>query len=227
MTTANIMFAQPGGGMLDHEHDARKVLWALLAAIFIHLVVAYLLAVWGGVFSPAAPIEEQPVQLTFVDLPQAPLVPKNSAFMETDESKAAAQPPKEKTFESNANSIAASELPATGEAPLPSQTGKDRPFVDLETHPHSLEMKGAQPQPSVMPQENPTPSAAPQPTQPPPLTAAEQFAMLTARPTPAVEPSTAPVSMRSAYRALKDRTRISGNISNRGSSSVNALGTPL
>src|SRR5947199_6220392 len=33
--------------------------------------------------------------------------------------------------------------------------------------------------------------------------------------------------MRSAYRALKDRTRISGNISNRGSSSVNALGTPL
>ena len=74
MTTANIMFAQPGGGMLDHEHDARKVLWALLAAIFIHLVVAYLLAVWGGVFSPAAPIEEQPVQLTFVDLPQAPLV---------------------------------------------------------------------------------------------------------------------------------------------------------
>ena len=51
--------------------------------------------------------------------------------------------------------------------------------------------------------------------------------MLTARPTPAVEPSTAPASMRSAYRALKDRTRISGNISNRGSSSVNALGTPL
>src|SRR5437867_12510717 len=85
-------------------------------------------------------------------------------------------------------------------------------------------MDGAQPQPSVMPQENPTPAAAPQPA---PLTAAEQFAMLTARPTPAVEPSTAPASMRSAYRALKDRTRISGNISNRGSSSVNALGTPL
>jgi len=228
MTTADIMFARPGGGTLDHEHDARKVLWALLAAIFIHLVVAYLLAVWGGVFSPTAPIEEQPVQLTFVDLPQAPLVPKNSAFMETDESKASAKPPKDKTFESNANSIAASELPATGEAPLPSQTGKDRPFVDLETHPHSLQMNGAQPEPSVMPQENPTPAAAPQPTvQPAPLTAAEQFAMLTARPTPAEEPSTAPASMRSTYRALKDRTRVSGRITNRGISSVNALGTPL
>src|SRR5437867_7446888 len=142
MTTADIMFAQPGHRTLDHEYDARTVLWALLAAVVIHLMVAFLLAVFGGVFSPAAPIEENPVQLTFVDLPPAPLVPKNSAFIETDESKASAQPPKEKTFESNANSIAASELPATGEAPLPSQTGKDRPFVDLETHPHSLQLDG-------------------------------------------------------------------------------------
>ncbi len=102
MTTAEIMFAQPGDGTIDREHDARKVLWALLAALFIHLVVAYSLAVFGGVFSPALPVEEKPVQLTFVDLPTAPLVPKNSAFIETDESKQSAEPPKEKTFESNA-----------------------------------------------------------------------------------------------------------------------------
>ena len=216
MTTADIMFAQPGNRTIDHESNARAVLWALLAAIFIHLVI---------VFSPALPIEDKPVQLTFVDLSPVPLVPKNSAFMETDESKKSAEPPKEKTFESNANSIAASELPATGEAPLPSQTGKDRPFVDLETHASSLQMNGAQPQPSAAPQETPAPSAAPQPTlQPAPISAAEQFAILTARPTPAVKPSTAAAS---AYRAYKDRTRISGRITNRGVSSVNALGTPL
>ena len=225
MTTADIMFAQPGNRTIDHESNARAVLWALLAAIFIHLVIAFLLAVFGGVFSPALPIEDKPVQLTFVDLSPVPLVPKNSAFMETDESKKSAEPPKEKTFESNANSIAASELPATGEAPLPSQTGKDRPFVDLETHAYSLQMNGAQPQPSAAPQETPAPSAAPQPTlQPAPISAAEQFAMLTARPTPAVKPSSAAAS---AYRAYKDRTRISGRITNRGVSSVNALGTPL
>jgi len=225
MTTADIMFAQPGNRTIDHESNARAVLWALLAAIFIHLVIAFLLAVFGGVFSPAVPIEDKPVQLTFVDLSPVPLVPKNSAFMETDESKKSAEPPKEKTFESNANSIAASELPATGEAPLPSQTGKDRPFVDLETHASSLQMNGAQPQPSAAPQETPAPSAAPQPTlQPAPISAAEQFAILTARPTPAVKPSTAAAS---AYRAYKDRTRISGRITNRGVSSVNALGTPL
>src|SRR6266516_7073461 len=228
MTTAEIMFAQPGDGTIDREHDARKVLWALLAALLIHLVVAYSLAAFCGVFSPALPMEEKPVELTFVDLSPSSLVPKNSAFIETDESKKSARPPQEKTFESNANSIAASELPAAGQAPLPSQMGKDRPLLDLETHPHSLQMNGTQPQPSAAPQQNPKPSAVPQPTlQPAPLTAAEQFAMLTARPTPAVQPSTAPASAQSAYRALKERTRISGRITNRGIASVNALGTPL
>jgi outer membrane biosynthesis protein TonB len=226
MTTADIMFAQPGNAesFRDHEYDARTILWALLAAIVIHLVVAFLLAAFSSVFSPTVPFEEKPAELTFVDLSPTSLASKNSAFIETDESKNAPEP-KEKTFESNANSIAASELPASGEAALPSQPGKDRPFVDLETHPYSLQMNGAQPQPSAVPHENPNPSAASQ-TQPGPVTAAEQFAMLTARPTPAVEPS-AGAQTQSAYRPWKQRTHISGNITNRGTSSVNALGTPL
>jgi hypothetical protein len=226
MMTAEIMFAQPGTRTIDHEYNARTILWAVLAAIFIHLLFAYLLAVLSGVFSPALPIDEKPVELTFVDLSPAPLVPKNSAFVETDESKKSVEPPEEKTFESNANSVAASELPATGQAPLPSQVGKDRPFVDLETHSYSLQMNGPLPQSSAAPHENPSPSAAPQATvQPPPLTAAEQFAMLTTKPTPEVAPASA--QPRSAYRAYKERTRISGRITNRGISSVNALGTPL
>jgi hypothetical protein len=227
MMTAEIMFAQPGSRRIDHEYHARTILWALLAAILIHLLFAYLLTLLGGVFSPALPVEEKPVELTFTDLSPVPLVPKNSAFIETDESKKSVEPPEEKTFESNANSVAASEVPATGEAPLPSQTGKDRPLMDLETQSYSLKMNGALPHPSAAPQENPRPSPASQsPQQPPPLTAAEQFAMLTAKPTSAVE-SSDPAQARSAYRAFKERTRISGRITSRGISSVNALGTPL
>jgi outer membrane biosynthesis protein TonB len=224
MTTVDITFAQPGNSksFREHEYETRTVLLALLAAVLIHLVVALFLAAYSGVFSPTIPVEEKPVELTFVDLSPAS---KNSAFVETDESKKAPEP-KEKTFESNANSIGASELAATGELPLPSQTGKDRPFMDLETHQHSLETKGAQPQPSAAPQEKPNPSTAPQ-TQPAPVTAAEQFAMLTQRPTPAAEPSAASQQTRSAYRSQKERTRISGRITNHGVSSVNALGTPL
>jgi len=153
MTTADIMFAQPGNpeSFRDHEYETRTVLLAILAAILIHLLVAFFLAAFSGVFSPTLPVEDKPVELTFMDLSPAS---KNSAFIETDESKKAPEP-KEKTFESNANSIGASELAATGELPLPSQTGKDRPFMDLETQQRSLETKGAQPQPSAAPQENP------------------------------------------------------------------------
>src|SRR5436305_7089975 len=220
MTTAEMMFAQPGSteSFRDREYDARTVFWALLAAIVIHLAVAFLLAAFSGVFSPAVPMQEQPAELTFVDLSPTS---KNSAFIETDESKKAPEP-KEKTFESNANSIAASELAATGELPLPSQTGKDRQLMDLETNPYSLETKGAQPQQSRAAQQQtskPAPEAAP-------LTAAEQFALLTQKPAPRTEQSTAASQPQSAYRRLKERSHISGNITNRGISSVNALGTP-
>jgi outer membrane biosynthesis protein TonB len=224
MTTADIMLAQPGNpeSLRDNEYNARTILWALLVAILIHLVVAFLLAAFSGVFSPTVPFEEKPAELTLVDLSPTSLAPKNSAFIETDESKKAPEP-KDKTFESNANSIGASELAAVGEMPLPSQDGKDRPLMDFETNQHSLETKGAQPQQS---------KAAPQPKQmtapqPAPITAAEQFALLTQKPTVASEPSTAASQAQSAYRRQKERTHISGNITSRGISAVNALGTPL
>ncbi len=225
MTTADIMFAQPGNpeSLRDHEYEKRTILLALLAAILIHLLVAFFLAAFGGVFSPATPVEDKPSELTFMDL--APTAPKNSEFIETDESKKAPEP-KEKTFESNANSIGASELAAAGQLPLPSQNGKDRPFMDLETQQYSLDAKGAQPQPSVAPQENPMPSAVPQ-TQPAPVTAAEQFALLTQKSAAALERPTAALQPQSAYRRMKEKTHLAGNITNHGISAVNALGTPL
>jgi len=223
MTTADIMFAQPGNieGFRDHEYDARTVLWALLAAVAIHLAAAFLLAAFSGVFSPTLPMPEKPAELTLMDLSPASLVPKNSAFMETDESKKAPEP-KDKTFESNANSIGASEQAATGELPLPSQAGKDRPFMDLETHPYSRDMNGAQTQQSAASQQNAKPAS-----QPAPLTAAEQFALLTQKSAPETERSAEASQAQSAYRPYKERTRISGRITNRGVSSVDALGTPL
>ena len=48
------------------------------------------------------------------------------------------------------------------------------------------------------------------------------------QPTPAARPAaTASEKPSSAYRPLQQKTKIGGNISNRGISSVNALGTPL
>ncbi len=114
-------------------------------------------------------------------------------------------------------------MDAAGELPLPSQTGKDRPLMDFETNPYSLETKGAQPQQSAAASQQKQMPAAQQV----PMTAAEQFALLTQKPAPETERSAEASQAQSAYRPFKERTHISGNISNRGRSAVNALGTPL
>src|SRR5438477_5666975 len=224
MTAADIAFAQPGNPdrLRDYQQDTRMVFWALLVAILIHLLVAFLLAAFSGFFSPALPTPEKPVELTFMDLSPTSNS-KNSAFIETDESKKAPEP-KDKTFESNANSIGASELDPTGTMPLPSQAGKDRPLMDFETNPYSLETKGAQPQQSTAAEPQQKQMPAPQEA---PVTAAEQFALLTQKPPAAAERSTSASQPQSAYRRMKERNRISGNITSRGISAVNALGTPL
>ena len=214
MTTADTVFAQPDR-LRDYEQSARTVFWALLLAILIHLIVAFLLAAFSGFFSPALPTPEKPVELTFMDLSPASMASKNSAFIETEDKKA--PEPKDKTFESNANSIGASELAATGEMPLPSQAGKDRPLMDFETNPYSLDSKGAQAQQK----------AAQTAAQAEPITAAEQFALLTQKSAAALDAAAASSQAQSIYRRQKERTHIAGNITNRGISSVNALGTPL
>jgi outer membrane biosynthesis protein TonB len=217
-----MVFAQPGDPdrLRDHEQDARMILWAVLAAILIHLLVAFLLAAFSGFFSPALPTPDKPVELTFMDLSPASNS-KNSAFIETEDKKA--PEPKDKTFESNANSIGASELAAAGQLPLPSQMGKDQPLMDFENQQYSLESKGAQAQQKPASQQKAAQPAA----QPEPVTAAEQFALLTQKSAAALDAAAASSQAQSAYRRQKQRNNIAGNITNRGISSVNALGTPL
>ena len=113
---------------MESRKDYRKVGLAIIISLFVHLVIGYSLAAFGSAFTPALPMDEKPVELTIVDLPEtpAPQVPTNPPFMETAASKETKEKPKEQTFESNANSIAASQLPPTGDLPLPSQEGKER-----------------------------------------------------------------------------------------------------
>lgn len=223
MTTAEFIIGHSADDAAERKKEARKVLWALLAALGIHLLIGYSLAVFGGLlYSPFSVIEEdKPVELTFVDL-AAPAPAKNAMFIPNDESKQTEQP-KEKTFESNANSIGASEIAATGSMPLPSQQGVDRNTIDLDSHRESLSNEGAQPQPSVAQQ-----SATPQPSaQPTPISKSQEFAMLTSTPTPRPSVASTPQQAKSSYQPFKEKTRLAGSITNRGTSAVNAIGTPL
>jgi outer membrane biosynthesis protein TonB len=228
MTTSEFIIGHSADDAAERRGGPRKILWALLVAVLIHFLVAYSIAVSGGLFASHPMEEDKPMELTFVDLaaPRPVAAKTNPMFMDTPDSKKVPEPPAEPTFESNANAKAASEQPATGDAPLPSQEGRERPSIDLDTHQASIANQGAQAQPSVAPQETPQPSVAatPQPTAPP-----DQFAMLRATPTPTPEtrPSSTPQQQASSYQPYKERTRQSGRITNRGIASVNAVGTPL
>ena len=248
MSTAEITFSV---GELAHERkqEARKILWAFLAALVIHVVIGFLLAIVSAVQTIPIPEEDKPVELTIVDMsPVAPPKPKNAQFIETDESKASTEAPKEKTFESNANSIGASEAAPTGNLPVPSQDGReDRNALELENQKSSLANRGAPAQPesvavpSVAPQATASPEPSVAPSQAPtaaPTAPPDQLAMLTSRPTPATQQPTVTPSPQaqstpqpqvpsSAYRPERQKTKIGGNISNRGISRVNAIGTPL
>lgn len=238
---------------MQRQRQRRTILLAIVASLLLHLVVAISLAAFGGKLQPAPLEEEKPVELTFIDSTPTPaplaLAPKNAPFVETSEKRETAATPTEKTFESNANSIAASQQPAKGDAPIPTAEGRNLPSLDFEAQRYSLANTGheAKPEPS---RPSPAPTVRPSPTAPPTPTAtpeAEQFAMLRATPppplvhteeaTPTPEIPTPPPSERptpaqpqtpaAAYRREQVPTRMAGNISNRGVASVNAVGTPL
>ena len=224
MNTAEFIIGHSEDDAAERKKEARKILWALLAALAIHLLIGYGLAVFGGLlYSPFSVTEEdKPVELTFVDL-GTPAPAKNTLFVPNDES-SQTERPKEKTFESNANSIAASEQPATGSMPLPSQEGSERTKLDFDSIQASLANEGAQAQPSIAPQQSTTPHPSAQPT---PISKSEEFAMLTSTPTPRPSVASTPQQQRSYYQPYKERTRMAGSITNRGTSAVNAVGTPL
>ena len=169
---------------MQPRSERQKILWAVFLSLLLHLVVGVSIASFGDKLQPSLPEDEKPVELTIVNLapmPTPPTGPKNTPFIDTTEQTETKEEPKEKTFESNANSIAASELPALGIAPIPTQEGKELRTMDLKNRQHSLDREGAQaqpvsrpapapsitqatPQPTPAPSPSATPSPTPQPT---------------------------------------------------------------
>lgn len=227
----------------DHD-NRRKALGALLASIFIHLLiivfVTFVLAVRAPVFVP--PAEEPPVEMTLVAPPESPPQQRPS-YVETSDSQAIDTPPEDSSFESDKNTRAASPLPAAGDAPVPTQEGREIATLSLENKEYTA---GPIPRPS-------TPAAQLRPETPPEqkveaqekIAQAEpkmtprpstQLALLEPpkpksppRPTPekAVQPQQPQAPQPPGYQPQTRITRIRGNISNRGRASVSATATPL
>jgi outer membrane biosynthesis protein TonB len=183
---------------MEPNRDRRKVWWAVLASIALHVLIGLGLAAFAGKSAVVVPEEAAapPPQLTVMDLaeatpPPTPPPQKNTMQTTVDPSRASQVAPDEKTFEANENSVAAAEKAATTQSFLPGQDGKERPFMSLDNHAQTFARDGAAakptPAPTAPPKASPTPEAtvAPTATPEPDL---DQLALLTQTPSPIPSP---------------------------------------
>ena len=253
--------------------DRKKILTAIAASILLHLLILTILAILTilqpkSETEPPLP-ERRQVEVTIMrSPPKRPDLVKPVAVatptpppikerekrrtIDTEGLQATEKAPEKVDFEADKNSHAASELPASGNQPLPSQQGRDLKFMDFKTQNYTAG-KTAQPsnesrqsqnspepitkvkvQPSPTPVSKETPSPAEEMAKLSDNLFALQKPTPTGRPRPSLQPTPPPPikdlsrpKSAPGYQPQKQQTKIAGSISNRGRAGVNALGTPL
>lgn len=221
--------------------DQKKTALAAVVSVIIHLLLILLIA-WMLGFRPqivAPPPEEPAVEITLLNNPLPRLDPQ---YIDTSEAQRSEKPPENPAFESDKDTQAASELPASGNAPVPTMEGEESPTISMENRNYTA---GREPRPApppaqpVEPQPQPTPEPKIEPkTEPVPTPRPTQIALLEPpKPKTESKPETPkPVEKKQVqpaqpaspgYQPQTRITRIRGNISNRGRASVAANATPL
>lgn len=174
--------------------DRQKITLALIVSALLHVLAGVFVIIWTQL-NPMDFAEEKPdpqkLEVTIVPAPTPPeiaIAPEPTpppklvrSFLDTTGLLASQKAPDKPLFESDVNSHAGSEQPATGNAPLPSQEGKNLPFANFKTQDYSV---GAGQQPAMMVD----PSRLPAPAAPPAPTPAEMAKAEPPAPTPIPQP---------------------------------------
>ena len=227
------------------EDDRRKALAALAASILLHLFiigsVGLVLAARRPIF--VLPPEESPVELTLVAAPDT--TPKQRpSYVQTSESQRAEKPPEDSVFESDKDTHAASPLPAAGDAPVPTQDGRDQPGLSLENREYTAGPVPQESSPAAQPREETAPETAtePKPEESKPKMIPQQSTQLALLEPPKPKTPPRPKAAKAVrqeqqqqaqtpqppgYQPQTRITRIRGNISNKGRAAVGATATPL
>jgi TonB family protein len=220
------------------EDERRKALVALAASILLHLFiigsVSFMLAVRKPISIP--PPEEAPVELTLVAAPDSTPKPR-PAYVQTSESQRADKPPENSVFESDKDTHAASPLPAAGDAPVPTQDGRDQPGLSLENKEYTAGPVARESSPAVQPRQETAPQ--PKAEESKPKMTPQQSTQLALLEPPKPKTSPRPKAVRQeqqqqaqtpqppGYQPQTRITRIRGNISNKGRAALSATATPL
>src|SRR5580704_18000692 len=201
--------------------DRKKIIYAIVGSLILHVIIilgsSKVIALWPEVPVPEQKVEETPPQMTMLDTPPPEEQKQERQYLRTNDDQKTDQKPADSMFESDKDTAAASEQSAKGDAPLPTQEGKDTPDdLGFKNEQYSLADQGqafstdpgrqaqAQPQQKEEQQEEakpvdtptPTPTPTPEPTPTPTPTPTpeivpsdEQLAMLQPTPTPLPTPS--------------------------------------
>lgn len=229
--------------------DRKKITLAIAGSLVLHIILIFgageAVRLW-----PAAPIEASQEktmpELTLLDTPP-PQTDQKRQYLRTNDDQKTDKKPDDAMFESDKDTAAASEKEAKSGAPIPTQDGKEMPDIGFKDERYSLADNGqtfsTEPgkqaqeaaEASQASQQQATPTPAPTPTATPmPSSTPTELAMLRPAPTPNPKPPSPKASRTpdqqslppTAYRQEQRANRMQGNITNRGRSSIAAVGTP-
>ncbi len=212
---------------ISHQPKGRQISIGIVASIVVHLLLLLLAVLVGFVlpehslirFMQAKP-QLQEIEITVIpavdevtELITPEELEKRKQFLDSAGLATAAAAPAKPLFESDANMKAASQLPARGDAPLPTQDGRtDRNFPAFDDKKLKVGDVAPAPSPPVAPPPatpakaeeakpaTPEPAAPPDPTlKPVEATAPDEIAMATRQPEAPPNPVPAPkVRMRTS-----------------------------
>jgi TonB family protein len=188
--------------------DRKKIILAIVGSLVLHLIIilgsSKVIALWPDVSAPQQKQDQSPPQLTMLDTPPPDEQKQERQYLRTNEDQKTDQKPVDSMFESDKDTAAASEQPAKGDTPIPTQEGKEAPDIGFKNERFSLADQGQafstdpgqqaaapqmeQKQEEVKPVESPTP--VPTPVATPEV--AREDKQSTPAPTPASTPAPTP-----------------------------------
>ncbi len=231
---------------MSRSDERRETFAALVASVLIHLLlilgVAWFLLRAATSVVPPKPLEEEPVRLTILP-PEPKPTPKPQFIATPKQENLERRPNKDAAFESDNDSLAASQAAPSGAEPIPTQEGREEPGLQFQEQQYTA---GKLDQPAIaVPQTQPAAAAAateapPEPEAKPTPRLTQDLALLeppkptpqpTAQPKPTPEKAAKATPARppspGGFQPETRITRLRGNISNRGRASVEANATPL
>ena len=127
--------------------DRKKIILAIVGSLVLHLIIilgsSKVISLWPDVSTPPQKEDQSPPQMTMLDTaPPSEEQKQERQYLRTNDDQKTDQKPVDSMFESDKDTAAASEQPAKGDTPIPTQEGKEAPDIGFKNERFSLADQG-------------------------------------------------------------------------------------